>query len=94
MKDKKDHLDILFGNAGVGEFAQLGEISEEHFDKIFNINVKGVLFTVQKALPWFQNDGGSIILNTSIAASKGLEAFSVYNARRQYDLLHGPGLWI
>jgi NAD(P)-dependent dehydrogenase (short-subunit alcohol dehydrogenase family) len=82
MKDKKDHLDILFANAGVGEFAQLGEISEEHFDKIFNINVKGVLFTVQKALPLFQNDGGSIILNTSIAASKGLEAFSVYYASK------------
>lgn len=82
VKDKKDHLDILFANAGVGEFAQLGEISEEHFDKIFNINVKGVLFTVQKALPLFQNDGGSIIFNTSIAASKGLEAFSVYNASK------------
>jgi NAD(P)-dependent dehydrogenase (short-subunit alcohol dehydrogenase family) len=82
VKDKKDHLDILFANAGVGEFAQLGEISEEHFDKIFNINVKGVLFTVQKALPLFQNDGGSIILNTSIAASKGLEAFSVYYASK------------
>ena len=81
VKDKRGHLDILFANAGIGEFAPLGEISEEHFDKIFNINVKGVLFTVQEALPLFQ-DGGSIILNASIAASKGMEALSVYSATK------------
>jgi len=81
VKERKDHLDILFANAGIGEFTPLGEISEEHFDKLFSINVKGVLFTVQKALPLFQ-DGGSIILNASIAASKGIEAFSVYNATK------------
>ncbi len=81
VKKKKEHIDILFANAGIGEFAPLGEISEGHFDKIFAINVKGVLFTVQKALPLFQ-DGGSIILNASIAASKGIEAFSVYNATK------------
>jgi NAD(P)-dependent dehydrogenase (short-subunit alcohol dehydrogenase family) len=61
--------------------APLGEISEEHFEKIFGINVKGILFTVQKALPLFQ-DGGSIILNASIAASKGIEASSVYSATK------------
>ena len=59
----------------------MGEISEAHFDKIFGINVKGVLFTVQKALPLFQ-DGGSIILNASVNASKGIEASSVYSATK------------
>jgi NAD(P)-dependent dehydrogenase (short-subunit alcohol dehydrogenase family) len=59
----------------------LGKISEEHFDKTFGVNVKGVLFSVQKALPLFQ-DGGSIILNASIAASKGVESFSVYSATK------------
>jgi NAD(P)-dependent dehydrogenase (short-subunit alcohol dehydrogenase family) len=81
VKEQKGHIDILFANAGIGEFAPLGEISEEHFDKIFGINVKGLLFTVQKALPLFQ-EGSSIILNASIAASKGIEAFSVYNATK------------
>lgn len=81
VKDQKGRIDILFANAGVGEFAPLGEISEEHFDKIFDINVKGVLFTVQKALPLFQ-DGGSIILTASSFVSKGIEAFSVYNASK------------
>ena len=81
MKDQKDHLDILFANAGIGEFAPLGEISEAHFDKIFGINVKGVLFTVQKALPLFQ-DGGSIISTASVNASKGWEASSVYSATK------------
>ncbi len=81
VKDQKGHLDILFANAGIGEFAPMGEISEAHFDKIFGINVKGVLFSVQKALPLFQ-DGGSIILNASIAASKGMEALSVYSATK------------
>jgi NAD(P)-dependent dehydrogenase (short-subunit alcohol dehydrogenase family) len=66
---------------GGGEFARLGSITEEHFDKTFNINVKGLLFTVQKALPLF-TDGGSIILNASITASKGTEAFSVYSATK------------
>ena len=81
VKDQKGHLDILFANAGIGEFVPLGEISEAHFDKIFGINVKGVLFSVQKALPLFQ-DGGSIILNASVNASKGIEAFSVYSATK------------
>src|SRR6187200_1324126 len=83
VKEQKGHIDILFANAGVAELAPLGEISEAHFDKTFDINVKGLLFSVQKALPLFQDDGGSsIILNASIAVSKGVEALSVYNATK------------
>src|SRR5919106_146254 len=81
VREQKGHIDILFANAGVGELVPLGAITEAHFDKTFGINVKGLLFTVQKALPLFQ-DGGSIILNASIAASKGMEAFSVYSATK------------
>jgi NAD(P)-dependent dehydrogenase (short-subunit alcohol dehydrogenase family) len=81
VKKQKGRIDILFANAGVGELVPLGAITEAHFDKTFSINVKGLLFTVQKALPLFQ-DGGSIILNASIAASKGVEASSVYNATK------------
>jgi NAD(P)-dependent dehydrogenase (short-subunit alcohol dehydrogenase family) len=81
VKEQKGKIDILFANAGAGEYGRLGEISEEHFDKTFNINVKGLLFTVQKALPLFQ-DGGSIILNASIASIKGMEAFGVYSASK------------
>ena len=81
VKDQKGHLDILFANAGIAQFAPLGEISEEHFDNIFRINVKGLLFTVQKTLPLFQN-GGSIILNASIGSSKGFEETSVYSATK------------
>src|SRR5919197_5784610 len=81
VKEQKGHIDILFANAGVGELAPLGAITEAHFDKTFGINVKGLLFTVQKALPLF-HDSGSIILNASIAASKGVEASSVYNATK------------
>jgi NAD(P)-dependent dehydrogenase (short-subunit alcohol dehydrogenase family) len=77
----KGRLDIVFANAGVSEFAPLGGISEEHFDKLFNVNVKGTLFTVQKALP-LMNDGGSIILNGSSANMKGTPAFSVYAASK------------
>jgi NAD(P)-dependent dehydrogenase (short-subunit alcohol dehydrogenase family) len=82
VKDQKGHLDILFANAGIAQFARLGEISEEHFDNIFRINVKGVLFTVQKALPLFHDGGGSIILNASIGSSKGVEESSVYSATK------------
>src|SRR5215216_8104205 len=81
VKEQKDHIDILFANAGVGELVPLEAITEAHFDKTFGINVKGLLFTVQKALPLF-HDGGSIILNASIAASKGVEASSVYSATK------------
>jgi len=74
-------IDILFANAGVAEFAPLGKITEEHFDKLFDINVKGTVFTVQKALP-LMNDGGSIILNGSVASVKGTPAFGVYGATK------------
>src|SRR5919198_784725 len=81
VKEQKSPIDILFANAGVGELVPLEAITEAHFDKMFGINVKGLLFTVQKALPIFR-DGGSIILNASIAASKGIESSSVYNATK------------
>lgn len=74
-------IDVLFANAGVAENAPLGEITEAHFDNMFNINVKGLLFTVQKALPLLV-DGGSIILNASIASTKGRAASSVYSATK------------
>jgi NAD(P)-dependent dehydrogenase (short-subunit alcohol dehydrogenase family) len=72
---------VVFANAGVAEFAPLGKITEEHFDKLFDINVKGTLFTVQKALP-LMTDGGSIILNGSVASVKGTAAFGVYGATK------------
>ena len=77
----KKRIDIIFANAGLGEFAPLGSVSEEHFDKLFNINVKGALFTVQKDLP-ILNDGGSIILTGSVASVKGTPAFGVYAASK------------
>jgi len=75
------HLDILFANAGGGEFLRLGEITERHFDETFDTNVKGTLFTVQKALPLLR-DGGSVVLNSSTAGSTGNESFSVYGASK------------
>jgi NAD(P)-dependent dehydrogenase (short-subunit alcohol dehydrogenase family) len=81
IKREKGKLDIVFANAGVAKVASFGEITEEHYDSIFNINVKGLLFTVQKALPLLP-DGASIILNASIVASKGLPETSVYNATK------------
>jgi NAD(P)-dependent dehydrogenase (short-subunit alcohol dehydrogenase family) len=77
----KGRIDIIFANAGVGEFVPIGKVSEEHFDKLFNINVKGALFTVQKGLPYL-NDGGSIILTGSVASVKGTPAFGVYGASK------------
>jgi NAD(P)-dependent dehydrogenase (short-subunit alcohol dehydrogenase family) len=77
VKQQKGRIDVLFANAGIIELAPLGSITESHFDKIFNINVKGLLFTVQKALPLFE-DGGSIILTGSIGGSKGYEGSNVY----------------
>jgi len=77
----KGRIDVAFANAGVAEFAPLGEITEEHFDKLFDTNVKGTLFTVQKALA-LMNDGGSIILNGSVASVKGTPAFGVYGATK------------
>ncbi|WP_414515907.1 SDR family oxidoreductase [Nostoc sp. PCC 9305] len=81
IKQEQGHLDIIFANAGGGQIAPLGAITEEHFDKTFNVNVKGLLFTVQKALPLLP-EGASIILNASITSIKGTPAFSVYSATK------------
>ena len=81
VKQQKGRIDVLFANAGIIELAPIGSITESHFDKIFNVNVKGLLFTVQKALPLFQ-DGGSIILTGSINGSKGYEGSSLYSATK------------
>ena len=81
IKRENGKLDIVFANAGVAKFAPFGTITEEFYDSIFNINVKGLLFTVQKALP-LMPAGASIILNASIVGSKGLAANSVYSATK------------
>jgi len=82
VKQEKGHLDILFANAGLGSFLPLGEITEEHYYKTFDVNVKGTIFTVQKALPLFLNHVGSIIITGSTAGSVGDPAFSVYGASK------------
>jgi len=81
VEEQQGKLDIVFANAGIGEFAPLGQITEAHFDKQFNVNVKGLLFTVQKALPLFKASG-SIVLNASIVSMKGSPSFSVYSATK------------
>jgi NAD(P)-dependent dehydrogenase (short-subunit alcohol dehydrogenase family) len=81
VKEQKGKLDIVFANAGIGEFAPLDQITEDHFDKQFNVNVKGLLFTVQKALPLLQ-PGGAIVLNASIVSMTGSPALSVYSATK------------
>jgi NAD(P)-dependent dehydrogenase (short-subunit alcohol dehydrogenase family) len=81
IKREKGKLDIVFANAGIAKMAPLGEITEEDYDSNFNINVKGLLFTVQKALP-LMPDGASMILNASIAADKGFPENSVYSATK------------
>ena len=81
IKQDKGRLDIVFANAGVAKYAALGQITEEFYDFHFNINVKGMLFTVQKALPLIPN-GGSIILTSSVVGSKGLGMNSVYAATK------------
>ena len=78
---QRGRIDVLLANAGVAEFSPLGKITEAHFDKLFNINVRGTLFTVQKVLPLL-NDGASIILTGSVAGSKGTAGFSVYGATK------------
>ena len=77
VEAKGRRIDIVFANAGFAEFASLGSITEEHFDRLFNVNVKGALFTVQKALPLL-NDGGSIVLTGSVGSVKGTPALWVY----------------
>lgn len=81
IRQEKGRLDVLFVNAGGGSFAPIGQITEEQFDQTFNTNVKGVLFTVQKALPLIP-DGGAIVLNASIVSVQGVPAFSVYSASK------------
>jgi NAD(P)-dependent dehydrogenase (short-subunit alcohol dehydrogenase family) len=81
VKQQKDQIDILFANAGVGEISPLGQITEAHFDKSFGVNVRGTLFTVQKALP-LMPDGASIVVNASVASFKGLPGFGVYAATK------------
>ncbi len=81
VKREKGKIDILFASAGRGELATLEQVTEEHFDNTFDLNVRGTLFTVQKALPLF-NDNGSIFLNGSIASIKGFPAFGVYSASK------------
>ncbi|EOI5720563.1 SDR family NAD(P)-dependent oxidoreductase [Cronobacter dublinensis] len=81
VQQRHSHIDVIFANAGGGEFAPLGAISEAHYQETFDTNVKGVLFTVQKALPLLR-DGASVILTSSTAGSTGTSAFSVYGATK------------
>lgn len=81
VQKRHAQIDVLFANAGGGEFAALGSITEEQFDTTFDTNVKGTLFTVQKALPLLR-DGGAIVLTGSTAGSEGTPAFSVYSASK------------
>jgi NAD(P)-dependent dehydrogenase (short-subunit alcohol dehydrogenase family) len=81
VKREKGKIDVLYASAGRGEAAKLGEITEQHFDAAFGLNVRGTLFTVQKALPLF-NDGGSIFMTGSVTSVKGFPGFSVYAASK------------
>ena len=81
IKQAKGKLDIVFANAGIAKYAPFGTITEEFYDSIFNVNVKGLLFTVQKALPLLP-EGASIILNASIVGTKGLSSNSIYSATK------------
>jgi NAD(P)-dependent dehydrogenase (short-subunit alcohol dehydrogenase family) len=81
VKEQKGVVDVLWASAGMGEQSRLGEITEEHFDATFSLNARGTLFTVQKALPLF-NDGGSIIMTGSNASLKGYPNFGVYAASK------------
>jgi NAD(P)-dependent dehydrogenase (short-subunit alcohol dehydrogenase family) len=81
IRERSGRLDILFANAGIGEFVPLGQITEAHFDRIFGVNVRGTVFTVQKALP-LMREGGAIVINGSMVSVKGMAAFSVYAATK------------
>ena len=81
IREHSGRLDILFANAGLGAFVPLGHITEEHFDKTFDVNIKGTVFTVQKALP-LMRDGGTIVINGSMVSIKGMPAFGVYAATK------------
>jgi NAD(P)-dependent dehydrogenase (short-subunit alcohol dehydrogenase family) len=81
IRERSGRLDILFANAGIGAFVPLGQITEAHFDNIFGVNVKGTVFTVQKAIP-LMSEGGAIVINGSMVSVKGMPAFSVYAATK------------
>ena len=81
ISKEKGRVDIVFANAGGGPLVPLGSITEEHFDQVFNVNVKALVFTAQKALP-LMPDGGTIILTGSIVGIKGFPAFSIYSAAK------------
>jgi NAD(P)-dependent dehydrogenase (short-subunit alcohol dehydrogenase family) len=82
VQEKHGRIDILFANAGISEFSPVAAVTEEHFDRLFDINVKGLYFTVQRALPLLK-DGASIVLNASISGNRvGMEALSVYGATK------------
>ncbi|HEX3651237.1 MAG TPA: SDR family oxidoreductase [Rhizomicrobium sp.] len=81
VKREKGKIDVLYASAGMGEAVPLGEITEQHFDATFGLNTRGTMFTVQKALPLF-NDGGSIFMTGSVASVKGFPGFSVYAASK------------
>ena len=81
IRQEKGRLDIVFANAGTAAFAPLGQIDDDHFDRIFGTNVKGLLFTVQKSLP-LMPDGAAIVLNASVTSIKASPAFSVYSATK------------
>jgi NAD(P)-dependent dehydrogenase (short-subunit alcohol dehydrogenase family) len=92
VKREKGSIDVLYASAGTGEPSDLGAISEEHFDKMFGLNTRGTLFTVQKALPLF-NDGGSILMTGSIVSVKGWPSWSVYAASKA-ALLAYARVWL
>lgn len=92
VKRERGSIDVLWASAGTGEASDLGEITEEHFDKIFGLNARGTLFTVQKALPLF-NDGGSIFMTGSIVSVKGWPSWSVYAASKA-ALLAYARVWL
>ncbi len=81
IKERKGRLDVVFANAGIGAFVPLGQITEEHFDAIYGTNVKGVVFTVQGALP-LMSEGGTVIINGSAASVVGTSAFSIYSSTK------------
>ena len=81
VREQKGKIDIVFANAGTGAFAALGHITEQHFDSQFNVNVKGVLFTVQEALPLLK-EGAAVVLNASIVSATGSPSMSVYSASK------------
>ncbi|MGI9449616.1 MAG: glucose 1-dehydrogenase [Geminicoccaceae bacterium] len=81
IKDRYGHIDVLFANAGIAPFTPVDTVTEEHFDSLFNVNVRGLFFTVQKALP-LMSEGASIILNASVVAQMGLPKTSIYSATK------------